>query len=177
MGICILNKLIVFPTKETLDSLKTVFTSAPFLVHWDRICLILASSRDPIKVNPKGYYKALTGSMNIWYETLSGKSNLLLPIIPSPEMVDRHNEVGDAWSRNFVPYVNVLEDPIIRRERKAFINSVASSLVDMPMVLAFHNEIVVESTSIVPDQMDFYEDVVNRGQVPVQIYSDPDMLD
>ena len=167
-----MNKLLALPTKDTLDILKTVFASAPFPINWEALCLQIGTSTEPIQPKAQSYYRALTGAMNVWYESTTGKSHLLLPLIPSPELVARNEEVGDAWGRKFIPYVNVVEDPIMRRERKAFINSVASRFVDFPLMLAFHNEVVLYDEADVPDQMDFYMDYSSRGQLPTQLFTD-----
>ena len=97
---------------------------------------------------------------------------MLLPLIPSPELVGRHNEVGDGWGRNFFPYMVLIEDPIQRRERKAFLNSIATRFVDFPAVLTFHNEIVVESNEELPPNAEFYADYAKHGQMPTRLFND-----
>jgi hypothetical protein len=173
MGVCILNKLIALPTKETLDLLQTVFATAPFLISWDNVCVELASSHEPIQAKDHSHYRALSGALGVWYDSAVGHSNLLLPLIPSPEMVERNAAFDDPWGRlRFLPYLNLAQDPIMRRERKAFINSLASRFVDFPLMLTFHNEVVIEVDGATPPQADFYSDYSTRGQVPVQVFTD-----
>lgn len=172
MGICILNRLLVLPTKETLDLLQTIFSASPFTIHWDTLCVEIGSSEGPIIPRDHSYYRAITGNMRTWYEAASGKSHLLLPLIPSPEMVSRHEEVGDGWGREFFPYMALIEDPIQRRERKAFLNSIATRFVDFPAVLTFHNEIVVSSNDELPPHAEFYADHAKHGQTPTSLFND-----
>jgi hypothetical protein len=170
MGICILNKLFALPTQSTLDMLQTVFSGSSFSVDWDRLSVEIGSSKDLIVPKEDIEYRAVTGSMGVWYDSAKGTSFLILPIYPSPEMVERAEEVGDAWGRAFVPFINLLEDPVLRRERRAFINSVSTRLVDYPLMLVFHNEVVVSDSAIAPDNNDFYLSYMATGQVPVQLF-------
>ena len=170
MGIWILNKLFVLPTQSTLDMLQTIFSGASFTINWDRLAVEIGSSKDLIVAKEDVEYRAITGEMGVWYDSAQGSSFLVLPIIPSPEMAQRNAEVGDAWSRIFIPFMSLLEDPLLRRERKAFINSIATRLVDYPLMLVFHNETVVTDNSVVPVHQEFYESYKARGQVPVQLF-------
>jgi hypothetical protein len=45
----------------------------------------------------------------------------------------------------------------------AYINSIASSLVDYPMVLSFKGEVVIEDDIQYPPNTVFYEDQKNKG--------------
>lgn len=146
--------------------LQTVFSGASFQINWDSLCVELGSSEEIL--TPKdGEYRALTGAMGVWYDQATAISYLLLPLIPSPEMSARHEEIGDAWGRTFLPFMTLLPDPLLRRERRAFLNSVSTRLVDYPLMLTFHNETVVTDNSVVPSHQDFYADY---SKIPVQLF-------
>ncbi len=166
MGICILTyRLFLLPTNESLDALRAVFSGSPIEIDWSTLAVEIASSKSPIvTAEPDMQYRALTSNMDVWYESATGSSSLLLSLLPSPEMVERHNAVGDAWGRPlFYPFVKVAHDPLLRRNRRAFLNSVSTRLVDYPIVLTFCNETVLKDASVVPSQQDFYDDYVTRG--------------
>ena len=167
-----MNRLIVLPTKETLDALQTIFAASPFTINWDALCMEIGSSEQHIVPKDHSHYRAITGTMNTWYEAASGRSHLMLPLIPSPELVARNEEVGDGWGRVFFPYMVLVEDPIMRRERKAFLNSIATRFVDFPMTLAFHNEIVLVSDDELPPHAEFYADYAKHGQMHQRVFTD-----
>lgn len=167
-----MNKLFALPTPSTIDMLQTVFATSMINIHWDALCVEIGSSEELISADPDSEYRAVTGPLGVWYDSATARSYLLLPLYPSPEMVARHEEIGDAWGRLFVPYMVITVDPVLRRERKAFINSVSSRFVDFPLMLTFHNETVVTDNSTVPDQQDFYADFLAKGQVPDKLFID-----
>jgi hypothetical protein len=166
-----MNKIFLLPTSETLDMLQVVFGASPILINWDALGMELGTSVDPVDLKD-GEYRALTGPMNIWYDSATSRSHLLLTLIPSEEMVARHDEIGDAWGRKFVPYLNMCEDPLMRRDRKAFLNSISTRFVDFPLMLTFHNETLVVDDSTEPAHADFYADYHSRGQVPLKLFTD-----
>jgi hypothetical protein len=166
-----MNKIFLLPTQDTLDMLQAVFSGSPIIINWDLLGMELGSSVDPVELEDGGEYRALTGPMNVFYDSGTSRSHLLMSLVPSDEMVARHKQIGDAWGRNFVPYMNMCEDPLMRRARKAFMNSVSTRLVDFPLMLTFHNETLVVDDSVRPAHAEFYDDVQRRGQVPIRLFT------
>jgi hypothetical protein len=146
--------------------LQTVFSGASFQINWDALCVELGSSKDLLKTKD-GEYRALTGSLDVWYDQATATSYLLLALIPSPEMSERHEELGDAWGRTYVPFINLYPDPLLRRERRAFLNSISTRFVDYPLMLTFHNETLVTDNSVVPSHQEFYE---AQERIPPQLF-------
>lgn len=164
MGICILNKVFLLPTNASLDALRDVMATCPILINWDSLGVEIGTTNADLVANPDVEYRALTSELNVWYETATGQSSLLLTLLPSPEMADRHNQIGDVWGRqDFFPFMKLYDDPVLQRNRRAFFNSVSSRFYDYPLMLTFHAEMVVESDAIVPAQEDFYADYAKRS--------------
>lgn len=136
--------------------LQTVFAGASFQINWDALCVEIGSSTK-LTTTKGGEYRAITSSMDVWYDFATSAPYLLLGLIPSPEMTDRHEEIGDAWGRAFIPYMSLYKDPLLRRNRRSFLNSVSTRFVDYPLMLTFHNETLITDNSTVPSHQEFYE--------------------
>lgn len=162
-----MNRLFLLPTNESLDVLKSIMAASPILIDWDRVAVEIGSSEsDIVPADPDVQYRALTNQAEVWYESATGHSSWLLSLLPSPEMAERHDKVGDAWGRElFLPFMNLSVDPLLRRNRRAFMNSVSTRLMEYPVMLTFQNEVVVHDKSVVPSQQDFYEDYVSRSKI------------
>lgn len=171
MGICILNRLFVLPTLETVTLLSELFRGGPFSIDWSSIGLEVGSSERTITpLADSVTYSCLPGSMNTWYDSAVGRAFLLLPLYPSPKLIARNKAVGDAWGRAFIPFLPLVDSPTNRRNRKAWLNSVATGLVDRLPVLTFDSELVITDYTTVPAQQDFYEDVNARGLYDDQLF-------
>jgi hypothetical protein len=171
-----MKHLFVLPVPETILHLQALFSGCPFSIDWDSLGVEIGSTDDLLTAKaPTRLYHAIPGSMGIWYDTSAGDSYLLLPLFPSPKMARRHDEVGDAWDRSqFRPCLNFGILQSNRRNHKAFINSVATALVDTSPVLGFHMETVVQDSAIVPQFDDFYRDYVAHGGISNQILLEQD---
>lgn len=174
MGICILKKLFVLPTAETREYFDHLFQSYHLEIDFDALAVELGSTTGDIRVKESALYRAVPGSMNVWYDPAIGQSNLILPLFPSKEMASRHKEIGDAWGRTtFVPYMVIGEDrPLLKRRRKAILNSLSTVLVDTTPTFWFGNETVVEDNSRYPANMGFYNDYLSKGPLSNQVLID-----
>lgn len=172
------HTLWILPTDETLTYLQSLFQSTPLTVNWDSLGVEIASSRSPIKTGPESRsFNAFPGSMDIWYDTATTRSYLLLPLIPSPKMARRHEEVGNVWGRNqFRPVMSLGELQTNRRNHKSIINSISTALIDTAPVLQFHCEMVIEDDSAlqVAPFSDFYRDYTHHGGVSNQVMLEAD---
>jgi len=171
-----MKHLFVLPVPETIEHLKAVFMGAPFDIDWDHLGVEIGSTNGQLTPKaPTRVYHAAPGSLDIWYDTAEGCSFLLLPLFPSAKMAQRHDFVGDAWGRDqFRPVLSFGRLQSNRRNHKAFINSVATGLVDTSPVLGFHMETVVEDDAQVPQYSDFYQDYIERGGISNQILLEQD---
>ncbi len=172
MGVCILNHLFAWPTAETRDLIHSFFSGTPFELLG--MGVELGSSRSPIQVNKAATYRALPGSIGIWYDVATANSYVLLPLIPAPEMAARNAEIGDGWGRTFVPYMPLVINPVNRRRYKSILNSIATGLVDLQPVLTFDRETLAELDSSLPRHNEFYQDYKARGGVSNQVFLDLD---
>lgn len=165
-------KLFVLPTQATKEYLYKVFRDIPITIDYDSLAVELGSSRAPITADIDRQYRALPGQLGIWYETAVGHSWIILPLIPSPEMCDRHEEIGDAWGRHFVPYMVLTGKFNNTNSVKPKLNSIATMLVDtLPDVtLNFSCETAVQDDAQVPSQEDFYLDYFQKGRSSRQVF-------
>lgn len=170
-------KLFLLPLPETVSHLQDRFMNCPFEIHWDSLGIEIGSSLTKIETKSAStMYFAMPGGMDIWYDSSADEPQLLLPLFPSSKMAKRHAEIGDVWHRpQFRPVLSFGIAPTLRRRTRAFINSVATGLVDTSPVLAFHaeTELVVEDCKY-PAHGDFYRDYVGRGAVSNQVLLEQD---
>lgn len=165
-------KVFALPDAVTQDYLAGVFQGSPILIDPDSFGIELGSSRAPVGPFPGNSYRALPGSMNIWYDSATQRSYWLLPLIPSPEMVLRHDQIGDAWGRDFLPVMRIAEVQNMRRRNVAWMKSIADGLASMRPILTFTNELVAEDNSIVPTHQDFYDDQIRKGPLPATLFAE-----
>ena len=168
-------KLIALPTEDTLDQFKQWFASAPFSLDYDTLHVLLATSFEPIDCDPEATYFAAPGSIGWWFDPPTAKSHLLLPLFPEEAMIKRHKYIGSVWDMKFVPYMALNSSSINNKHRtKAFINSIATMMVDTAPILTFHAEMCIPSEDATPEHYQFYRDYLARGQVSDQLLSDED---
>lgn len=165
-------KLYALPTLQTVEYLDSVFQGSPIPIDPQIFGVELGSSRTEVGPYPDAVYRAMPALMDVWYDTATQRSFWILPLIPSPEMVDRHDQVGDAWNRQFVPFVRVAEVQNMRRRNVAWLRSIATGLASTKPILTFTNEFVAVDDSIMPAQNDFYEDYLRRGLMSNAVFSD-----
>lgn len=164
------NKLFVLPTSDTRDYLRMILSDLPLAIDYDALAVEIASSSSEIVPDITRVYRALPGSMGIWYEEAVGHSWIILPLVPSPEMCDRREEVGDFWGRKFIPYMVITNKFNNTSSVKPRLNSISSALVDTLPTLMFHCETVVQDGSSVPSQSDFYDDYSKTGIADRQVF-------
>ena len=160
-----IKKLVVLPTEETLVMLRTRFSELPVVIDYDSLNVEIGSRNEAYdqKIEPRMdvVYRALPGSIGIWYEAASSVSWIILPLVPSPEMCDRRMEIGDYYGRIFVPYL-ALSSQFNSHRVKPRLNSIATGLVESLPMFTFSYETVVNDDGIAR-QRDFYEDYVLNG--------------
>lgn len=160
------HKLIALPTPETIDLFRQWFASAPFTLNYDALHIVLGTSHEEIDADPEALHYAAPGSIDFWYDVPTAQSHLMLPLVPDKGMIDRHTQVGCVWGMKFIPYLVLASDSINnKRHTKAFINSVATMLVDTSPALSFGAELVIPCNNPVPEYHQFYIDYTRRGQV------------
>ena len=161
-----MNSLFVLPTQSTKETLASIFSGTFLEVDLDAVGVEIGSSEKQIQVEDGVIYRAATSSINTWYDEIAGITRLLLVLYPSPEMVKRHNQVGDAWARKFIPYMALVNGIVIKRQRRAILNSLSNNF-SSNLILEFHNEVVSTSKSKWPRDNNFYEDILKNGyEVP-----------
>lgn len=164
-------KLFALPTLETQEHLTTLFQGCPVPIDFDSFGVEIGSSRSEIRPVDQ-VYRAVPGLMDVWYETATQRSYWILPLFPSPEMVTRHEQVGDAWERDFIPFMVIAAVQNMERRNVAWMRSIASSMATTRPILTFHNELSTRDISIVPEQNDFYEAYKAKGEMNNDLFID-----
>ena len=169
-----MNRLFILPEDRTISYLQDVFQAGPIQINWEGLGVEIATSSRDISVNPNGRYRCLPGSMGSWYDTATAMSYLILPLFPEPKLAKRHKDIGDAFGRSFIPYMVISGNVGNSRRTKAWINSVATGLVDSQPLLYFGDEVVLQDASTVAAHRDFYFDYHSRGAVSNQVFLEED---
>lgn len=164
----VVNQLLVLPTEETLYYLSKVFSACPFDLDLQKCYVEINSSVEEMVPDPHRLYKAECGTMNVFFDSATMESSLLLPL-KSPSLVDRCVEVrADAPSafygsdetaeQYYFPYMVVKRSmsPLVRHYR-SFVNSISNVLATTPEYpLLFEGEFVVSTDfDNIPDY-DYY---------------------
>ena len=174
MGVRILNYLFSLPSDDTSAFLRDLLQASPIEIDFIGLAVCLGTSNIEIPLQDKPL-RAVAGSLGIWYDPQAGFSRLILPLFPSTEMVVRHAEIGDVWGRHFVPYMVLCDFPSSRRNKKGFINSISTALVDTNQQLVFDTEVVVVAEDIAtPPDYEFYKEQMGLGALSNQVLLEED---
>jgi len=157
----LVNQLIVLPDEGTMNYLRQIFSACPFELDLSQSYVEVNSSLGDMEAESSNVYVAQAGSMNIWYDSSTQSSSLLLPLV-STELTKRCQEVRvDAPSLFYGDYYHpflVLKRhmPPKAKHFRGFINSVSDVLFANRMPLVFDAEFVMaQNFEYVPDT-DFY---------------------
>jgi hypothetical protein len=169
-------RAFTLPTPETLEFLQHWFSSVDVGINWDVLGVELGSSHAPIeKASPDVVYKAIPGSMNMWYDAATARSWIIMPLFASPKMVRRANSIGNVWDRPFIGYMAMSDSFNNRRRTKGLLNSISTALVDRSPVLTFHGEVHTEDFSLKsPPFQEFYLDWKNKGGMSNLVFLEED---
>jgi hypothetical protein len=169
-------RAFTLPTPETLESLQHKFNSVDVDINWDAIGVELGSSLKPIdEVSPGEVYKAIPGSMGMWYDAATARSWLILPLFASPKMARRANAIGNVWDRPFIGYMVLTDLFNNRRRTKGLLNSIATGLVDQSPVFTFHGEVHTEDFATKsPPFQEFYLDWKTKGGMSNLVFLEED---
>lgn len=169
-------RAFTLPTPETLGFLQKLFSSVDVGIDWDAIGVELGSSNSPIEEVSQGtVYKAIPGSMNMWYDAATARSWLIIPLFASPKMVRRANAIGNVWDRPFIGYMTLSDSFNNRRRTKGLLNSISTGLVDQSPVFTFHGEVHTEDYTIKsPPFQEFYLDWKNKGGMSNLVFLEED---
>lgn len=156
------NQLIVLPDDETLNYLRQIFSGCPFDIDFHKMYVELNSSTQEMVADISRTYVAESMSMDVWYDSATQSTSLLLPL-NSPTLVARCHELrasapSEFYGAHYFPFL-VLKRymPPMYRQYRAFINSISDTLFANQTPLVFGSEFLLpQSFEYVPD-VDFYK--------------------
>jgi hypothetical protein len=157
-----IHQLIVLPDDQTLNYLRQIFSACPFDLDFDQMHVEVNSSVQEMEADTSRVHVAESMSMNIWYDSASQSTSLLLPL-NSPELLTRCAELrttapSEFYGAHYFPFLMIKRHmPPMARQYRAFINSVSDTLFAKRTPLVFDSEFVMsKSFDYVPD-VDFYK--------------------
>jgi hypothetical protein len=168
-------QVVVLPTDETLDYLKRCFQATNVTIDWDNLHVELATVKEAPTLKSEVVYQFNPSSMGIWYDLDAGRPSLLMPLLSGDRALQRFNELGDYWERQFVPYMQITDQFNNRRSTKARLNSIATGLVEVQPILEFDSEMLIELQDYQqhrPAHRAFYQDYLARGGVSNTVFID-----
>src|SRR5271163_4427459 len=127
------NQLIVLPDTATLNYLREIFSGCPFDLDLSEAYCEVNSSQGEMVPDGSRAYVASAGSMNVWYDSSTQSTSLILPLI-SPPLMERCQELRRAapsvfYGDHYIPFLAVKRHmPPMDRAYRGFINSVSDVL-------------------------------------------------
>jgi len=162
------NQLIVLPDAGTLDYLRQMFSGCPFDLDLAKAYVEVNSSLGEMEPDDSNVYVASAGSMNIWYDSSTQSSSLLLPIT-SVALTDRCMELRDSapslfYGDYYMPFLVIKRHmPPMSRHYRSFINSISDVLYANRQPLVFDSEFLLpQSFEYVPDTDFYVSQIANR---------------
>src|SRR5271163_5001474 len=74
------NQLIVLPDDQTLNYLRQIFSACPFDIDFHKMSVEVNSATQEMEADTSRVYVAEAMSMNIWYDSATQSTSLLLPL-------------------------------------------------------------------------------------------------
>jgi hypothetical protein len=157
----IVNELSVLPDADTIDYLSTIMSGAPLSIDLESIYVVVAQSQSEIKADPNTVFLAKAGSLDMWYDTATGETSLILPLM-SPALDARAAEVRNKTEPAFyggvyIPFLTIVPHmPALSRHYRRFVRGLSDTLWANRQPLVFEREFVtVKDYAAVPNA-DFY---------------------
>lgn len=155
------NQLIVLPDEGTLNYLRELFSSCPFDLDLGKCWVEVNSSLGEMVADDTRTYVAEAGSMNVWYDSSTQSTSLLLPL-KSNELTARCMEVRENapslfYGEYYMPFLVIQRGmPAMRRKYRSFINSVSDVLYANRMPLVFDSEFLLPQNFEYVPYTDYY---------------------
>ena len=157
----ILYQLMALPTRQTLDYLSRVFSGCPFDVDLSQCFVEINTSAEPMVAQPHNVYACACTDLNVYYDAHLGTSSLILGLdsmAMTQRFVGLQQSAPHKWHTEFHAHMTVVEPmPSLPRHFRAFINSVASTLINNDQALLFDAEMVVPIDVNKPSDMEYYK--------------------
>lgn len=171
------HQLIVLPTESTLHYLATMMSGATLEVDFARIYVEVNTSKEPMDndANPDSIYTAYAGSGGVWYDSGTGNTSWIIPLV-SDQLQRRRLELQATAPHAFYPsmYVPhlVLKTPMppMKRRFRAFTNVISDILINSQEPLMFDAEIVRTIDLTHATDYDFYQDQASQPAPTLNVF-------
>lgn len=156
------NQLIVLPRPETLEYLSRILSGSPLTIDLKTMYVELNLSQGDMDPEPEAVYMAKAGNGGVWYDTGTGLSSWIIPLV-SEQMQRRHfdlqPEAPNPFYKGFIPHLILLPGvPPLKRNYRTFMASINNTLATSYEPLLFDAEIVRPIELTRAPMYDFYKD-------------------
>jgi hypothetical protein len=169
----IVNRLLVFPTQNTLDYFSRIFSGCPFDLDLNQMYVEINSSVQEMTCDTDAIYEATAGTLDIYYDTAINDSSLILPLT-SPSLVERCKQVRSYAPTAFYydkennreyyfPFLLIKDiAPTKSISYRRFLASISTTLAGNHYPLLFGNEYIVTADFDQIPHQDYYNSVLAR---------------
>lgn len=167
----LVNRLLVFPTQNTLDYFSRILSGCPFDLDLNQMYVEVNSSVNEMIPDSNIIYEASAGTLNTYYDTATNESSLILPLI-SPSLTERCKQVRSYAPTAFYydkennkeyyfPFLVVKEiAPPKSISYRGFLASISTTLAGNHYPLLFSNEYIVTSEFDQIPHQDYYNSML-----------------
>lgn len=155
-------QLVVLPTQETVDYIRTQMSPPPFDIDLDKLHVVVLTSRQPIPESAGQIYIAKSKKLDRVYDSQLQRSTFTMSL-DSPALQELYSglvQAGckDAFYKEFYPHMHLVDGmppgaPSFRKFRVAMENIFSESEVE----LEFGNELVMTKDISYPVDSDYQE--------------------
>lgn len=157
----LVHQLVVIPTPETREYLSQVFDASPIDLDLNSMYVEINTSAEPMTAEPERLYTAYAQTLDRFYDSSTGETSLLLPLVSEP-LLERCREVRQTapsafYGANYFPYMVVKRHmPTMKRHRRGLVMSWSEILYSHQQPLFFDAEIVIPKEYDYAPDMDYY---------------------
>lgn len=156
------NQLIALPRPETLEYLSRIMSGSPLMIDLKTMYVEINLSQQPMEADPEAVYSARPGKGGVWYDSASGISSWIIPLV-SEQLQMRHFELQQVapnpFYKAYIPHLILIAGvPPLKRNYRAFMSSINNTLATTDEQLFFDAEIVREVDLTRAPMYDFYKD-------------------
>jgi hypothetical protein len=165
----LVHQLVVIPTEETIEYLSNVFDGCSWDLDLRSVYVEINTSAETMKADTDRLYTAYAQTLDRFYDTATGETSLLLPLV-CEGLVERARELRQKapsafYGDYYFPYLVVKRAmPTLKRHRRGLLQSYSEQLYSHQQPLFFDAEIVIpKDYDTIPD-LDFYTTQVQSQQ-------------
>jgi hypothetical protein len=156
------NQLIALPRPETVDYLSRMLSGSPLTIDLTTIYVEINLSQEEMEPDDEAVYTARPGNGGVWYDTGTGISSWLIPLV-SEQLQRRHFDLQQSapnpFYKGYIPHMILVPGvPPLKRNYRTFMASINNTLATSNQPLLFDAEITRQLDLTRAPMYDFYQD-------------------